>query len=132
IGPRSTEVEVVYCEPGSAEKSKATLQALLDRIEKHVAVRKVEHRCADPRAELRGTVNTIANTVSQMVELAAMLADVRAMQALRDIILEELRSVDEALAARVISKLRSHLVVGGVPYGSGVADAGNRGGGQRV
>jgi hypothetical protein len=127
IGPRATEIEVVYMEPGDRVSKKATLQELLNRIEAHVDVQTVERKSADPRTELRATVATISSTVAQMVDLVAMLADARAMQVLRDLILEELRRVDEDVAARIVTALRSRLVVGGVPVGTRTVDAADGG-----
>ena len=123
IGPRATEIEVIYTTPGDHRRRKATLQELLDRIggqegqegqEGQIEAQSVERKCADPRTELRATVATISTTVGQMIELAAMLADIRAMQALRDAILEELQRVDEGVARRIVSALRSRLVFSGV------------------
>jgi hypothetical protein len=118
IGPRASEIEVIYCEPGIKVKKKATLQQLLSRLEGELDVLMVERKSADPRVELRNTVQTISVTVGQMMELAQMLADIKAMQILRDSILEELRQADADVAQRIVQRLRHRLVVSGIVTGA--------------
>jgi hypothetical protein len=117
IGPRATEIDVVYYEPDAEKpkRRKAKLQTLLNKLSKMALVDSMKYKGADPRAELRATVGTISATVAQMVRLAQMLADQRAMETLRDAILDELRQVAPDVAARIAVRLRSRFVVGGLP-----------------
>jgi hypothetical protein len=95
------------------------LQELLRRLEARYDVRTVERRAADPRVELRNTVSTISATISQAVELAAMLADVKAMADFRDTLLGVLQEVDPDVAAKITRALRSRLILSGPVAGVG-------------
>ena len=111
IGPRSTEIEVMYYEPGEERTRKAPLQELLDRIDNRFDPQSLKWRAADPRTEIRATAAAISSLVSQMVELAAMLADARAMQTLREELLAEIAQVDADVAQRIAVALRRRLIL---------------------
>jgi hypothetical protein len=123
IGPRSTEIEVIYHDPSYEKPQKATLQALINRIEKRFDTESMKWKAADPRSEIRATTTAISALITQMIELAAMLADAAAMQTFRESLLSEIAKVSPDVAERIATAVRRRLVLHSGGGGSAPLDA---------
>jgi hypothetical protein len=125
LGLRADEVTVTYLDhegegkAGRARRKKATLQVLLKRIAPSVERQSVEPRFADPRRLILKTAQELRQTVQTAAELARMLADARALEALREALLAEIAKVDEDVAHRIAEAVRSCLLLHAAPSGAG-------------
>lgn len=147
IGPRSTEVMVTYLDFGDDTDSegarkdtrkKAPLQELLNRLESTdgdrlpavLSVERAEFKHADPRTLMLSTAQELRQTISTAADLAKMIADTRAMELLKQAILDELRKESPEFARKIAEAVRRsvllHQSLGGplaVAAGSAAAGA---------
>lgn len=123
LGPRTNEVMVTYFETGDevddegiarTRRVKKPLHILLRMIERGgFAVDSAEIKVADTRDLTLKTAGELRQTVQSAVDLAARLADVRAMQALREAILTEIAKVSPEVAENIARSVRRILVLHG-------------------
>lgn len=115
IGPRANEVIVTYLEndgEGGQVKAQAKLSDLLNRLENGgmLAIRG-ETKHADPRELILKTAQETRQTITQAVELVSRIAEVKAMQAFRESLLEEINKVAPDVAARIAKAIQPVLIV---------------------
>lgn len=137
LGPRSGEVDVIYeveVTRGDrlvVEKRKKKFSELCAYLEgtdddgaRFVGVVKGEYKHADPRELILKTANEVRQTMSTAADIARMLADARAMQALRESVIEEVRRVAPESAARIAEAVRRTIVLHGALNGPGALPPG--------
>jgi hypothetical protein len=128
IGPRSEEVMVTYWDSddeGNPTRAKAKLSELLRKVDNGgvLTIGSVE-RYADPRGLIISTTREARAAVAQCIELAQKLADARAMQTLREKVLDEISKVSPEIAERIACAVRRVLVLHDAAGGSGALPSG--------
>lgn len=141
IGARSSEVVVTYWdvdyngdEP-RPKKCKASLAELLARVDgsdvkarkadrKYFDVDRAETKISDPRELILKTAQEVRQTIGAAADLARMLADARAMEALRESILTEIAKVSPDVAERIAQAVRRILVLHAASSGPDALPAG--------
>jgi hypothetical protein len=116
IGPRAYEVLVTFFElpdpEGKSKKAKATLEALLARVEQRgLQIEKAETKTVDPRSLILSTLAESRQIIGLCVELAQLLADARAMERFREAILSEIAKVDPIIAERIAQAVRRSVLL---------------------
>ena len=129
LGLRAEEVRVIYHtmrdDEGPSQRTKASLDELLKRIDLHCERKSVEPGFTDPRLLILKAAQELRLTVRTRSELARMQADSRAMETLRDALLGEISKVNEDVAHQIAQAVRSCLIRGGSPSGHGVLACGD-------
>lgn len=145
VGPRTGEVDITYeveietetpkGEPRfRTEKRKKKLSELMATLEgydedgaRYCGWKKGETKHADPRELILKTANEARQTVNTAAELARMLADARAMEALREAIIAEVTKVDSDAGARIAAAVRRSILLNAALGGPGALPAGAAG-----
>lgn len=117
IGPRADEILVTYIglEGGEPVKRRDTLSALLALVgEGERTVCGIEAKHADPRELILKTIQEGRQSAMAMADLLKMLADIRAMQRWRDVVLHAIGRVDPDVRDAVIREIQSDLILAGL------------------
>lgn len=127
VGARAEEVEITYeveittASGKQVQKRKKRLTDLMACLEGHdedgarfCGWKHGETKRADPRELILKTVGESRQTVGAMTELAKLLADMRAMQEWREVVLNAVGKVAPDVRDAIIGEIRSSLVLRGL------------------
>jgi len=130
VGARAEEVEVTYeveiptatgMQVQKRKKRLTELMACLDGYDEDGARfcgwKHGETKRADPRELILKTVQESRQTVGAMTELAKLLADMRAMQEWREVVLNAIARKHPDVRDEIIAEIRSSLVLRGLLEG---------------
>lgn len=128
LDPRPEDVTVVYEVEVHTQnglqtlKRKKSLRELFDCLKdgqdddgaRFVGAVKGEYRHADPRELILKTTQESRQIVSTSADLAKMLADIRAMQQWRELVLNAIGRASPELRDAIVHEVRSSIVLGGL------------------
>jgi hypothetical protein len=123
IGARSHEINVVYLdyddrsESGKPSRKRATLQELLDRIERdgHHEPERSESRHADPRELLVKVSAELRQQMQLRVSILEKLTSAQEIERFKSAVLDAIGEVDPHVRAAVEDNLRRRAPVSGSP-----------------
>lgn len=130
LNPRAEEIDVIYSVDvptriGARRVTrKRKLSELLAKAQDEdglpfTAPPTVQTKQADPRKLILQTAAEVRGTVGQAAEIARLLADARAMQALREAIIAEVSKVDPETGKRVVEAVRRSILLNATLGGPG-------------